>query len=188
VKFYLKTKKRARTRSSQSKPSREVVNTLSQERSESSKAQIKAQKQQDHLNDMIKQVIEMKIKRAEAAARKEIVRPRKSAGTSMPIRLRLRHSQAHSQEIKADYQMASGKREFIAQRYANLSLTQRWRITMENDGLDIETQPTRLKVCFRWNGNKITTMARYEDSHHQAWIIIPCIVSLKPSRKNPSKS
>jgi septal ring factor EnvC (AmiA/AmiB activator) len=138
-----------------------VVNTLSKKEREI-KGQIKAtKKQQDQLNRMIKQVIEDEIKRAEAAARKENSTTTKSAGTSMPMtpEAAALSSSFAGNKGRLPWPVETG---FIAQRYGTYPHPTLKGITMENDGIDIRTQPnSNVRSVFDGTVTKITTMPGY---------------------------
>jgi murein hydrolase activator len=138
-----------------------VVNTLSKKEREI-KGQITAtKKQQDQLNRMIKQVIEDEIKRAEAAARKENSTTTKSAGTSMPMtpEAAALSSSFAGNKGRLPWPVETG---FISQRYGTYPHPTLKGITMENDGIDIRTQPnSNVRTVFDGTVTKITTMPGY---------------------------
>jgi septal ring factor EnvC (AmiA/AmiB activator) len=138
-----------------------VVNTLSS-KERTIKVQITAtKKQQDQLNRMIKQVIEVEIRRAEVASKKEKSTATKSAGTSMPM----------TPEVAALSSSFAGNRGrlpwpvetgFVSQRYGTYPHPTLKGITMENDGIDIRTQPnSNVRTVFDGTVTKITTMPGY---------------------------
>lgn len=138
-----------------------VVNTLSKKEREI-KSQITAtKKQQDQLNRMIKQVIEDEIKRAEAAAKKENSTSTKSAGTSMPMtpEAAALSSSFAGNKGRLPWPVETG---FIVQRYGTYPHPTLKGITMENDGIDIRTQPnSNVRTVFDGTVTKITTMPGY---------------------------
>jgi septal ring factor EnvC (AmiA/AmiB activator) len=138
-----------------------VVNTLSKKEREI-KGQITAtKKQQDQLNRMIKQVIEDEIKRAEAAARKDNSTTTKSAGTSMPMtpEAAALSSSFAGNKGRLPWPVETG---FISQRYGTYPHPTLKGITMENDGIDIRTQPnSNVRTVFDGTVTKITTMPGY---------------------------
>jgi len=138
-----------------------VVNTLSS-KERTIKVQMTAtKKQQDQLNRMIKQVIEVEIRRAEVASKKEKSTATKSAGTSMPM----------TPEVAALSSSFAGNRGrlpwpvetgFVSQRYGTYPHPTLKGITMENDGIDIRTQPnSNVRTVFDGTVTKITTMPGY---------------------------
>lgn len=138
-----------------------VVNTLSKKERQI-KGQITAtKKQQDQLNRMIKQVIEDEIKRAEAASRKENSTTTKSAGTSMPMtpEAAALSSSFAGNKGRLPWPVETG---FVAQRYGVYPHPTLKGITMENDGIDIRTQPnSNVRSVFDGTVTKITTMPGY---------------------------
>jgi len=138
-----------------------VVNTLSKKEREI-KGQITAtKKEQDQLNRMIKQVIEDEIKRAEAAARKDNSTTTKSAGTSMPMtpEAAALSSSFAGNKGRLPWPVETG---FISQRYGTYPHPTLKGITMENDGIDIRTQPnSNVRTVFDGTVTKITTMPGY---------------------------
>ncbi len=138
-----------------------VVNTLSRKERDI-KGQITAtKKQQDQLNRMIKQVIEEEIKRAEAASRKENSTTTKSAGTSMPMtpEAAALSSSFAGNKGRLPWPVETG---FVSQRYGTYPHPTLKGITMENDGIDIRTQPnSNVRTVFDGTVTKITTMPGY---------------------------
>lgn len=138
-----------------------VVNTLSKKEREIKRQISATKKQQDQLNRMIKQVIEDEIKRAEAAARKDNSTTTKSAGTSMPMtpEAAALSSSFAGNKGRLPWPVETG---FIAQRYGTYPHPTLKGITMENDGIDIRTQPnSNVRSVFEGTVTKITTMPGY---------------------------
>jgi septal ring factor EnvC (AmiA/AmiB activator) len=138
-----------------------VVNTLSS-KERTIKVQITAtKKQQDQLNRMIKQVIEVEIRRAEVASKKEKSTATKSAGTSMPMtpEVAALSSSFAGNKGRLPWPVETG---FVSQRYGTYPHPTLKGIVMENDGIDIRTQPNSIvRTVFDGTVTKITTMPGY---------------------------
>lgn len=138
-----------------------VVNTLSKKEREIKRQISATKKQQDQLNRMIKQVIEDEIRRAEAASKKENSTATKSAGTSMPMtpEAAALSSSFAGNKGRLPWPVETG---FITQRYGTYPHPTLKGITMENDGIDIRTQPnSNVRSVFDGTVTKITTMPGY---------------------------
>lgn len=138
-----------------------VVNTLT-----SKERQIQAQiaetrKQQAQLNKMIKQVIEEEIRLAEAAAKKENSTSTKSAGSTMPLtpEAAALSSSFAGNRGKLPWPVETG---FISQAYGTHPHHTLKGIIIDNDGIDIRTQPqSNVRSVFDGTVTKITTMPGY---------------------------
>jgi septal ring factor EnvC (AmiA/AmiB activator) len=138
-----------------------VVNTLSKKERDIQKQIAATKKQQDQLNRMIKQVIEEEIKRAEAEAKKQNSTTTKKAGTSMPMtpEAAALSSSFAGNRGKLPWPVETG---FIAQGYGTFPHPTLKGITLDNDGIDIRTQPnSNVRAVFDGTVTKITTMPGY---------------------------
>jgi len=138
-----------------------VVNTLSKKEKDIKRQITATKKQQDQLNKMIKQVIEDEIRRAEAASRKENSNTTKSTGSSMPMtpEAAALSSSFAGNKGRLPWPVETG---FIAQRYGTYPHPTLKGITMDNDGIDIRTQPnSNVRSIFDGTVTKITTMPGY---------------------------
>ncbi len=158
----LAEEKKERTELERLKQSQQgVVNTLSKKERDIKRQITATKKQQDQLNRMIKQVIEEEIRLAEAAAKKENSTTKKSAGSNLPMTpevAALSNSFAGNKG-RLPWPVETG---FITQRYGTYPHPTLKGITMENDGIDIRTQPnSNVRTVFDGTVTKITTMPGY---------------------------
>ncbi|GAA0879544.1 peptidoglycan DD-metalloendopeptidase family protein [Algoriphagus jejuensis] len=135
-----------------------VVNTLSKKERDIQRQITATKKQQDQLNRMIKQVIEDEIRLAEAEAKKANTTTTKKAGTSMPMTpeaAALSNSFAGNKG-KLPWPVETG---FVSQNYGTFPHPTLKGITLENDGIDIRTQPnSNVRTVFDGTVTKITSM------------------------------
>lgn len=138
-----------------------VVNTLSKKEKDIQRQITATKKQQDQLNRMIKQVIEDEIKRAEAEAKKANSTTTKKAGTSMPMtpEAAALSSSFAGNKGKLPWPVETG---FVALSYGTFPHPTLKGITLDNDGIDIRTQPnSNVRTVFDGTVTKITTMPGY---------------------------
>ncbi|NDE60858.1 MAG: peptidase M23 [Cyclobacteriaceae bacterium] len=117
-----------------------LVNTLSRKERDIQRQIAATKKQQEQLNRMIKAAIEEEIRLAEAAAKKENSSSTKKSGTSMPMtpEAAALSSSFAGNKGKLPWPVETG---FIAQGYGTYPHPTLKGITLENDGVDIRTQP-----------------------------------------------
>jgi septal ring factor EnvC (AmiA/AmiB activator) len=138
-----------------------VVNNLSKKEKDIKRQITATKKQQDQLNKMIKQVIEEEIRLAEVASRKENSNTTKSAGSSMPMtpEAAALSSSFAGNKGRLPWPVETG---FVTQRYGTYPHPTLKGITMDNDGIDIRTQPnSNVRTVFDGTVTKITTMPGY---------------------------
>ncbi|MBM3168869.1 MAG: peptidoglycan DD-metalloendopeptidase family protein [Bacteroidetes bacterium] len=138
-----------------------LVNTLSKKEGEIKKQITATKKQQEQLNRMIKAAIEEEIRLAEAAAKKENSSSSKTSGSSMPMtpEAAALSTSFAGNKGKLPWPVETG---FIAQGYGTYPHPTLKGITLENDGVDIRTQPNAsVRAVFDGVVSKITTIPGY---------------------------
>lgn len=138
-----------------------VVNTLTSKERQIQGQIAETKKQQAQLNKMIKQVIEEEIRLAEAAAKKENSTTTKSAGSTMPMtpEAAALSSSFAGNRGKLPWPVETG---FVSQAYGTHPHPTLKGITIDNDGIDIRTQPeSSVRSVFDGTVTKITTMPGY---------------------------
>ncbi|MEY2705939.1 MAG: hypothetical protein RL407_2001 [Bacteroidota bacterium] len=138
-----------------------LVNTLSRKERDIQRQIAATKKQQEQLNRMIKAAIEEEIRLAEAAAKKENSSSTKKSGTSMPMtpEAAALSSSFAGNKGKLPWPVETG---FIAQGYGTYPHPTLKGITLENDGVDIRTQPNAsVRAVFDGVVSKITTIPGY---------------------------
>ena len=138
-----------------------LVNTLSKKERDIQKQITATKKQQEQLNRMIKSAIEAEIKLAEAAAKKEKSTTTKKAGTSMPMT-------PEAAALSTSFAGNKGKlpwpveQGIVSQRYGTYPHPSLKGITLENDGIDIRTQPNaNVRAVFDGVVSRVTTIPGY---------------------------
>ncbi|MHA7130753.1 murein hydrolase activator EnvC family protein [Algoriphagus namhaensis] len=138
-----------------------VVNTLTSKERQIKNQIAQTKKQQAQLNKMIKQVIEEEIRLAEAAAKKENSTTTKSAGSTMPLtpEAAALSSSFAGNRGRLPWPVETG---FVSQQYGTHPHPTLKGITIDNDGIDIRTEPqANVRSVFDGTVTKITTMPGY---------------------------
>ena len=118
-------------------------------------------KQQEQLNRIIKAAIEAEIRAAESASKKENSTSTKKAGTSMPMtpEAAALSSSFAGNKGKLPWPVETG---IISQGYGTFPHPSLKGITLENDGIDIRTQPnSNVRAVFDGVVTKITSIPGY---------------------------
>ncbi|WP_194774381.1 murein hydrolase activator EnvC family protein [Pararhodonellum marinum] len=143
------------------KQQQDIVKTLSQKEEDLKKQIAAAKKQQEQLNKMITMVIEEEIRLAEASAKKEGSKATKTTGSSMPMTpeaAALSNSFAGNKG-RIPWPVTNG---FISKRYGSHPHPTLKGITVDNDGVDIQTNPnSEVRAVFDGVVTKITSMPGY---------------------------
>ena len=161
VKVLIEEKTEKETLEKMRKEQQGLVNTLSKKEREIQKQITATKKQQEQLNRMIKSAIEAEIKLAEAASKKEKSTSTKKAGTSMPMtpEAAALSSSFAGNKGKLPWPVEQG---IVTQRYGTYPHPSLKGITLENDGIDIRTQPnSNVRAVFDGVVSRVTTIPGY---------------------------
>jgi septal ring factor EnvC (AmiA/AmiB activator) len=138
-----------------------LVNTLSKKERDIQRQITATKKQQEQLNRMIKAAIEAEIRAAETAAKKENSTSTKKAGTSMPMtpEAAALSSSFAGNKGKLPWPVEQG---IVSQGYGTYPHPSLKGIMLDNDGIDIRTQPNAsVRAVFDGVVTKITTIPGY---------------------------
>lgn len=161
VKVLVEEKTEKETLAKMRKEQQGLVNTLSKKERDIQKQITATKKQQEQLNRMIKSAIEAEIKLAEAASKKEKSTTTKKAGTSMPMtpEAAALSSSFAGNKGKLPWPVETG---MVSQRYGTYPHPSLKGITLENDGIDIRTQPNaNVRAVFDGVVSRVTTIPGY---------------------------
>lgn len=161
VKVLVEEKTEKETLEKMRKDQQGLVNTLSKKEREIQRQITATKKQQEQLNRMIKSAIEAEIKLAEAAAKKDKSTTTKKAGTSMPMT-------PEAAALSTSFAGNKGKLPWpvetgmVSQGYGTYPHPSLKGITLENDGIDIRTQPNaNVRSVFDGVVSRVTTIPGY---------------------------
>ena len=161
VKVLVEEKTEKETLEKMRKEQQGLVNTLSKKEREIQRQITATKKQQEQLNRMIKAAIEAEIKLAEAAAKKDNSTTTKKAGTSMPMtpEAAALSSSFAGNKGKLPWPVETG---MVSQGYGTYPHPSLKGITLENDGIDIRTQPNaNVRAVFDGVVSRVTTIPGY---------------------------